>query len=152
MTTQEESNSIELEDTFILYGHPTKPHLLKLSPKILSIIPKQAENRERSSTLNHLQSIPIDDIYGCLCMKSVKDPTQCYLTFYLYTLRRSYGIAGIFSKKLGLRRTQHIFTYAIYPEYERNYAEVIRWHRQIKLAIYLRQNLPRKCDEIFFKK
>ena len=44
--TQEESNNIELEDTFFLYGHPTKPHLLKLTPINLSITSKQnaAEN------------------------------------------------------------------------------------------------------------
>jgi len=148
--TQEESNFIELEDTFFLYGHSTKQYILKLSPRILSITLKQDDNENRTSTINHTQLIPIDDIYGCLCMKSLRNSTQCHLTFYLYTLREPHGVSGIFSKKLGLYRSQQIFTYGTYNEYEKNLAEVIRWHRHVKYAIYLRQNLPRKFNEIFF--
>jgi hypothetical protein len=145
MTEENETNSIELEDTFFLYGHSTrKQYILKLSPINLSITLRQDENDDRTSTKNSTKLISIDDIYGCLCMKSTKNPTECHLTFYLYTLKRSNGISGIFSKKLDLHRSQKIFTYDIYHEYERNYAEVIRWHRHVKHAIYLRQNLPRK--------
>jgi hypothetical protein len=144
--TQDESNIIELEDTFFLHGHPTKPYLLKLSSISLSIIPKHDENDQR----NRIQSIPIDDIYGCLCMKSNSNPIICHLTFYLYGLKRSHGISGVFSKKNTLHRSQRIFTYATYDDFERNHAEVIRWHRYVKQAIYLRQNLPRNFNEIFF--
>jgi len=143
--TQEETNSIEIEDTFFLYGHsPSKQYLLKLSPINLSIKLKQDE------TGDHTQLISIDDIYGCLCMKSNQNSIECHLTFYFYTLKRPRGISGIFSKKLSLHRSQKIFTYGVYPEYERNFAEIIRWHRHVKYAIYLRQNLPRKFHEICF--
>jgi hypothetical protein len=137
--TEEEINSIEIEDTFFLYGHSSsKQYLLKLSPINLSIKLKQNE------TEDYTQLISIDDIYGCLCMKSNQNSTECHLTFYFYILRRPRGISGIFSKKFSLYRSEKIFTYGVYPEYERNFAEVIRWHRHVKYAIYLRQNLPSK--------
>ena len=65
---------------------------------------------------------------------------------YLYQLRRANGIVGIFSKTPSLYRSERTFTYATYNNYEQNHAEVIRWHRQIKQAIYYRRNLPRNID------
>ena len=90
--------------------------------------------------------IDIDEIYGCLCMKSSGTSIECHLTVYLYELRRARGIGGVFSKKPSLYRSHRTFTYATYDNYERNHAEVIRWHRHIKQAIYLRRNLPRRID------
>jgi hypothetical protein len=143
--TQEQSNIPELEDTFFLHNHPTKRYLLKLSPISLSIISKQDEHGER----NRIQTIPIDEIYGCLYMKSNVDPTLCHLTFYLYELRRSHGMSGIFSKKRTLHRSERTFTYGTYDDFEQNSAEVIRWHRHVKQAIYCQRNLPRNFNEIF---
>jgi hypothetical protein len=142
--TDEETNSIDLEDIFFLYGRTTKRYILKLSPKILSITLKQDDSANRTSTENSTQLIPIDDIYGCICAKSNKNPTQCHLILHLYTLRQAHGISGVFSKKLNLYRSQKTFAYGQYPDYERNSAEVIRWHRHVKHAIYLKQNLPGK--------
>lgn len=140
--TQEESNIINLEDTFFLNGHSSKQrYLLKLSPTTLSITTKQEES---SASTNNIQLISIDDIYGCLCMKSVEKSNQCHLTLYLYALRPPQGVGRIFSKKPTLHRSQRIFTYGKYDDYERNYAEVTRWYRYVTHAIYLRRNLPRK--------
>lgn len=139
MMSESDNNSIDLEDTFCAYGHPTNPYLLKLSSANLSIIPK--------SKPNAAEIIPIDDIYGCLCMKSSPNTLPCHLTIYLYSSNRSKGAS---SKKSHLRRTQRIFTYSTYNEYEKNYAEIIRWHRYIKYAIYLKRNLPRKSQVFFF--
>ncbi len=151
--TKEESNIINLEDTFFLYGHSSKQkYLLKLSPTTLSITAKQDENEETSSSINKTQLISIDDIYGCLCMKSVENSNQCHLTVYSYVLRPPHGVSGIFSKKPALHRSQHIFTYGSYNDYETNYAEVIRWHRHITHAIYLRRNLPCKFKGICLEK
>jgi hypothetical protein len=130
--TQEESRSIDLEDSFFLYDHTSKQYILKLSPTILSIISKHDENDTRV--------IPVDDIYGCLCMKSKTTDNQCYLTFYFYGLKQSNRI---FSTKLALHRSQETYVYARYNDYETNYAEIIRWHRQVTHAIYLRRKLPR---------
>ncbi|CAF4736539.1 unnamed protein product, partial [Rotaria sp. Silwood2] len=96
----------------------------------------------KSSSINNTRIIPIDDIYGCLCMKSTKNSNQCYLTFYLYILKRSHTFSGIVSKKRDFHRTQHTFIYGKYNDYETNYAEIIRWHNNVTYAIYLRRNLP----------
>jgi hypothetical protein len=137
--TREESSIPELEDTFFLHNHPTKRYLLKLSSLGLSIIPKQEEHGEK----NRVQTISIDDIYGCLYMKSNSDRNLCHLIFYLYELRRAHGVGGIISKKRSLHRSERTFTYGVYDDFERNSAEVIRWHRHVKQAIYFRRNLPR---------
>jgi uncharacterized protein (DUF2141 family) len=142
--TQDESRSIDLEDTFILYDDSPKQYTLKLSPASLSITAQQDENANRSLSINDTRLVPIDDIYGCLCMKSNKDSNQCHLTLYLNVLRAPQGISGIFSKKLALYQSQHIFTYGKYNDYATNFAEVVRWHRHVTEAIYLRRNLPRK--------
>ncbi|CAF3580099.1 unnamed protein product [Adineta steineri] len=141
--TQEDSNIINLEDTFFLYGHSSKyKYLLKLSPTTLTITTVSNENESRSLPLNNVKIIPIDDIYGCLCMKPLINSKQCYLTFYQYVLRPPQGFSGIFSKKPLLHRSQHIFSYGKYNDYDTNHAEVIRWHRHIAHAIYLRRYLP----------
>jgi len=128
-----DTNSIDLEDTFCLYGHPTNPYLLKLSSSSLSIIPKAKPNAG--------EIIPIDDIYGCLCMKTDANALPCHFTIYIYSPKNSKGAT---SRKSHLHRTHRTFTYSSYNEHEKNYAEIIRWHRYIKHAIYLRRNLPRK--------
>jgi hypothetical protein len=138
--TQDESRSIDLEDTFILYDDSPKQYTLKLSPASLSITAQQDENANRSLSINDTRLVPIDDIYGCLCMKSKTTDNQCYLTFYFYGLKQSNRI---FSTKLALHRSQETYVYARYNDYETNYAEIIRWHRQVTHAIYLRRKLPR---------
>ena len=143
---RDESDLPELEDTFFLPNYPTKRYLLKLSSSSLSIIPAPSEHEEKNST----QIMSIDDIYGCLYMKSNSDPNLCYLIFYLYELRRSHGVSGVFSKKRSLHRSERTFAYGTYDDFERNSAEVIRWHRHVKEAIYSRQNLPCNFDQIFF--
>lgn len=135
--TQADSNLPELEDTFSLYGHPTKRYRLKLSSTSLSITSQTDQDDKHRNQL-----ISIDDIYGCLCMKSAETSAQCHLVLYLYQLRRSEGIGGVFSKKRKLHRKQQTFTYANYNNYEENYAEIVRWQRYIKEAIYQRRNLP----------
>lgn len=143
MTEADSSNSTELEDTFFLYGHPTKRYRLKLSATGLSITSQTDQNEKHRD-----QSIAIDDIYGCLCMKSAQTSSQCHLALYLYQLRRPEGIGGIFSKKRKLHRTQRTFTYANYNDYEANHAEIARWQRHIKEAIYQQRNLPCNCHSI----
>ena len=135
---QADSNSTDLEDTFFLSGHPTKRYLLKLSPIGLSIT-----SRTDQDDKHRIETITIDDIYGCLAMKSAQVSSECYLALYLYQLRRSQGIAGIFSKTRRMYRAERIFAYGSYNKYEENYAEVVRWQRMINEAIYQRRNLPR---------
>ncbi|CAF0958943.1 unnamed protein product [Rotaria sordida] len=140
---QEELKSIDLEDIFFHYRHSSQQYILKLSLTNLSIVTKQDENKNKSSSsVNNTQIIPIDDIYGCLCMKSMKNSNQCCLTFYLYILKRSHTLSGIVSKKYDFHRIQHTFMYGKYNDYETNYAEIMRWHRHVTYAIYLRRNLP----------
>ncbi|CAF4953905.1 unnamed protein product [Rotaria sp. Silwood1] len=146
LMAQEELKSIDLEDIFCHYRHISKQYILKLSSINLSIILKQDENKNRSlsssSSVNNIRIIPIDDIYGCLCMKSKKTSNQCYLTFYLYILKRSHSISGIVSKKRDYHRQQYTFIYEKYNDYETNYTEIMRWHHHVASAIYLRRNLP----------
>ena len=143
---EDESRSFDLEDTFFLHGHSSKQCILKLSLNILSI-DLQNNDIENQSTLhnNSVQLVPIDDIYGCLCMKGNKNPIQCHLNLYLYTLRNVKSISGIFAKKEYLHRSQQIFTYTKFNNLNNNFAEVTRWHRSITYAVYLRRNIPRKC-------
>ena len=149
--TEDESRSFDLEDTFFLHGHSSKQCILKLSQNILSI-GLQNNDIENQSTLhnNNTRLIPIDDIYGCLCMQGNKNPVQCHLNLNLYTLRNVKGISGIFSQKENLHRSQEIFTYTKFNNFYSNLAEVTRWYRSITYAIYLRRNLPRKCCKKFF--
>ncbi|UJR22366.1 hypothetical protein I4U23_025428 [Adineta vaga] len=141
--TQDQSNLINLEDTFFLHGHSTKKrYLLKLSPIRLSITTIPSENDNRTSTIDNTRLIPIDDIYGCLCMKSAENTNKCYLTFYAYILRPPHGLSGMFSSKRTLHRSEHIFAYAKYDNYDANHAEVVRWYEHVTQAIYLRRNLP----------
>lgn len=141
--TQADSNTTDLEDTFFLSGHPTKRYLLKLSSIGLSIT-----SRTDQEDKHRIENIAIDDIYGCAVMKTSQASSECYLVLYLYQLRRSEGIAGIFSKTRRLHRTERIFGYGSYNKYEENYAEVIRWQRMIKEAIYQQRNLPRNSLRI----
>jgi hypothetical protein len=144
--TENELRSIDLEDIFSLHGYSSKQYNVKLSPTILSI---QSQNNDSGY---HSLSIPIDDMYGCLCMKSNNNPIQCHLTIYLYAIRRSKGISGVLSKKEGLHRSERTLTYSKFNEFETNFAEVTRWHRGITYAIYLRRNLPRKVSKSFTNK
>lgn len=143
---QEETKSTNLEDTFFDYHNTSKQYILKLSPTILSITTKPDDNVDPSLVINDTKIIQIDDIYGCLCMKSTKHPNQCYLTLYLYTLELSHTICAIISYKSEFHRTQCTFVYGKHNDYEANYAELVRWHRQITQAIYLRRNLPCRFD------
>jgi hypothetical protein len=120
------------EETFFLSDHATKTCRLKLSPDSLSIT-----SQDEPST-----RIDIEDIYGCLCMKALKSSVQCHLVVYLYVLKRAHGISGFFSKESTMHRSQKVFTFAKYDDYERNFAEVVRWHRRLTQAIYAKRNLP----------
>lgn len=141
--TQDAANSIHLEDTFFLYGHSLKTrYVLKLTPSTLTITTVPPATDARSSVATSMQLIAIDDIYGCLCMKPVRNSKHCHLTLYQYALRPATGIAGVLSSKRKLQRSQHIFTYGKYDGYEANHAEVVRWQRHIMQAVYLRRNLP----------
>jgi hypothetical protein len=138
------TRTIDLEDTFSLHGHSSKQYILKLSPTVLSISLQSAhQNTAQATSDDHLELIPIDEIYGCLCMKSYQSPIQCHLSLYLYTQRKPKGISGTFSKKESLYRSQRIFTYGKFDDYESNFAEMTRWYRAVTRAIYLRRNLPR---------
>lgn len=133
--TQETSNVINLEDTFHLHGHSTKKrYVLKLSPTHLSITTISNET--------DIRLVPIDDIYGCLCMKSVHKTNQCLITFYVYALRPSRGLNGILSSKRTFHRSEHVFAYGKHDNFDANQAEIVRWHRHITQAIYSRRNLP----------
>jgi hypothetical protein len=142
--SEDASRSIDLEDTFFLPDRSSKQYLVKLSPTVLSINLQHNHLEAQSTGNNNFKLIPIDDIYGCLCMKANHNPIQCYLSLYLYTLRRPKGLGGTFSKKESLYRSQQIFTYGKFNDFESNFAEVTRWYRCITYAIYLRRNLPRK--------
>ena len=140
--TENELRSIDLEDTFLLNEHSSKQYSVKLSPTVLSIRLQNNDNGDQ------LTLIPIDDIYGCLLMKAKNNPIHCHLAIYLYGMQRSKGVSGAFSNKEHLHRSQQTLTYAKFNDFESNLAEVTRWHRCIKYAIYLRRNLPRKYFKI----
>lgn len=141
------SSITELEDTFLVSTQSQKLCRLTLTSNDLSIIQLNNSTTNAataSSTAQNVRVIPIDEIYGCLCMKPAKHSNQCHLVIFLYVLRRSHSLAGIFSKKLSLHRSKRVFTYAKYDDYDRNSAEVTLWHRNITEAIYLKRNLPCK--------
>jgi hypothetical protein len=142
--SENETRSIDLEDIFSLHDHSSKQYILKLSPTVLSISLQTHQNTDQATSNDHLELIPIDEIYGCLCMKSYQSPIQCHLSLYLYTLRKPKGISGTFSKKESLHRSQRVFTYGKFNDFESNFAEMTRWYRSVTRAIYLRRNLPRK--------
>ncbi|CAF3675084.1 unnamed protein product [Rotaria sp. Silwood1] len=137
-----ESKLTEIQDNFFLHGQTTKPYIVKFSRNCLSISLQNNDNQEQSVPDNNIELISIDDIYGCLCMKDNKNPIQCHLNLYLYSLQKTKGISGTFSKKLSLQRSQLLLTYAKFNDYESNLAAVTRWHYYITNAIYLRRNLP----------
>ena len=139
--TDEEIFSIDLEDTFFLHHHPTKSFRLKLSSSVLSIQSIHSNN----STTNEI--IPIDDLYGCLSMKVHRNVNQCHLVLYLYALKRSKRLNGTLSNKGHLERSERIFTYGTFDDFQSNFTEVTRWHRAITQAMYLRRHLP--CKEYF---
>jgi hypothetical protein len=140
---------IDLDDTFFLHGHSSKPYRLLFSPIALTIEPSTASNasgdRSSSSALPKTQVIPIDDLYGCLCMKAKHNPLQCHLVLYLYALRRTKGIVGTLSQKQHLQRSETILTYGQQKDFQSNFAQVTRWQRAISQAIYRRRQLPGKC-------
>lgn len=132
--------TIDLEDKFHLHGHSSKPYLVKLSSTQLTIFSITNHNNNEIILTDHIQIIPIDDIYGCLCMKADHNPIQCYLSLYIYTLRKT----KTWIKKDHLHRTQRVLVYSKFDNYEQNFEEVTRWHRLITNAIYLKRNLPCK--------
>ena len=142
--SETEWNSANFEDTFFLHQHQSKQYILKLSPTVLSIHLATHHDGDQTTSNEHAELIPIEDIYGCLCMKSYQNAIQCHLTLYLYSIRKSKGIGGTFGKKENLHRSQRVYTYGKFNDFESNLAEMTRWHRAIKRAIYLRRNLPRK--------
>ena len=147
--TDETIQSVDLEDTFFLHGHSSKPHRLILSPSALTIHPSTAGNasgdRSASSVDPKSQLIPMDDLYGCLCMKAKHNPRQCHLVLYLYALRRTKGISGTLSKKQHLHRSEKILTYGEQEDFQSNFTQVTRWHRAITEAIFWRRQLPGRC-------
>jgi len=142
--SEDESRSIDLEDIFFLPDHPSKQYRVKLSSSVLSISLQNKQDGDQTTSNKSLQLIPIDDIYGCLCLKANFNPIQCHLSLYLYTLRQPKGVSGTFSKKGSLHRSQQILSYGKFDDFQSNLAEVTRWHRVLKYAIYLNRNLPRK--------
>jgi hypothetical protein len=142
--SEDESRSNDLVDIFFLHGHSSKEYMIKLFPTYLSINLQTKQNDDQTTLNNNLQLIPIDDIYGCICMKAYQNPIQCHLSLYLYSLKQAKGISGTFSKKENLHRSQKIFTYGKFDNFQNNFGEITRWHRGITYAIYLNRNLPGK--------
>ena len=141
----DDSRSAILEDTFFLHGHPSKQYLVRLSSSALSItLPNAGHGDNRAAAHDdHTQIIPIDDLYGCSCMKVNRNPNQCHLIFYVYGLKRSKGLlTGAPSKKSHLQRSQKIFVYAKFDDFQSNLARVTQWHQKVTNAIYLRRHLP----------
>jgi hypothetical protein len=141
--SEDDLKSIDLEDTFFLHGHSSKPYLVKLSSTVLSITPQATSSGDQATSVNNTKVIAVDDIYGCLCMKAKENALQCHLTLYLYAPRKNKSTTGTSSKKESLHRSEKILTYGKFDNYERNLAEITQWHRMISYAIYLRRNLPR---------
>ncbi|CAF0732393.1 unnamed protein product [Adineta ricciae] len=135
--TEDTSRSTELEDLFFLHANSTKQYLVKLSPTAISIAPHGAQQR------NQTRFITIDDVYGCLCMKSRKNAIQCHLTLYLYTTRKTRVCNTPITKQEKLRRLRQILTYGKFNDFESNLNEMTKWHDCVTNAIYLRRNLPR---------
>ena len=138
--TDDEISSIDLEDTFFLHQHPSKLYRLKLSPSLVSIR-RIAPNIDNPNEYDQ-ESIPLDDLYGCLFMKVKQNPNHCHLIFYVYTFKRSKRPNGTLSNKGRLERSEHIFTYGQYDNFQSNLTEVTRWHRAVTHAMYLRRRLP----------
>ena len=136
--TEDTSRSTELEDLFFLHANSTKQYLVKLSPTAISIAPHDAQQR------NQTRFIAIDDVYGCLCMKSRKNAIQCHLTLYLYTARKTRVCNTPITKKEKLRRLRQVLTYGKFNDFESNLNEMTKWHDCVTNAVYFRRNLPRK--------
>ena len=75
-------------------------------------------------------------------MKPLKSAVHCHFVVYLYVLKAAHGISAFFSKEATLHRWQKVFTFGKYAEYERNFAEVVRWYRHLTEAIFVKRNLP----------
>lgn len=142
--SENEWSSTDFEDTFSLHNHPSKQYILKLSPTVLSI---RHYHEDQTVSNDRVELIPINDIYGCLCMKSYQSTVQCHLTLYLYSLHKSKGIGASWNKKDNLHRKERVYTYGKFNDFQSNLAEMTRWYRTIKRAIYLRRNLPSKSKE-----
>lgn len=136
--TEDIARPTELEDLFFLHANSTKQYLVKLSPTIISIVPQDAQQR------NQTRSIAIDNVYGCLCMKSRKNAIQCHLTLYLYTTQRTRACSTPITKQEKMRRLRQVLTYGKFNDFESNLNEMTKWHDCVTNAIYLRRNLPRK--------
>lgn len=141
--TDEETSSIDLADTFYLHHHPSKAYHLKLSSSMILIHRVQTNSTHTEDSNDYDQeSIPIDDLYGCLFMKAKQNPNQCHLVFYIYTFKRSKRSNGTLSNKGRLERSTQIFMYRKYDDFQSNLTEVTRWHRAVTHTMYLRRRLP----------
>jgi len=149
--TENESGFIELEDTFFLPGPSIKQYVVKLSPTLITISIQNNPYEDNETLTSPIQLIPIDDIYGCLCMKTNLNQIRCYLSLYLYAYKPPKGISGVFSKHGTLNRSHLILTYGKFKEFANNFAEATRWHRGITYAVYLNRKLPRKRCKNFLK-
>ena len=132
----DECRSIELEDTFFLHDQSNKQCVVKLSPAGLAVMP--AAN---ASSSDPIRTIPLDDIYGCLCMKSKNNARQYHLIVYLYGLKGTSGLGGLCAKASVLYRSRCVFTYGKSSDGERNVSEVLQWYRRITQMIYVRRKL-----------
>ncbi|CAM4925194.1 unnamed protein product [Rotaria socialis] len=143
MTEGVTTTSDDMQDTFSLRDQSSKQYTVKLTTAALVIQLQTDDNREQSRTIkNNTQVIPIEDIYGCLCMKDNRNSIRCHLNLYLYSLQKASGATLPFSKKSNLQRSQLLLTYAKFNDFESNFGVVTRWHQSLKRAIYLKQNLP----------
>jgi hypothetical protein len=141
---EEDNRLLELEDMFVLHAQPSATYRVKLSSTALTLDLCVSNNRSTSNNPRHQQLIPIDDIYGCSCMKVKQNPLQCHLVLYLYTLQRTKGFTGTLSAKLYRHRSETILTYGKFDDFQLNFAQVTRWYQAIQQIMYIRRQLPGK--------
>ena len=134
----DEYRSMELEDTFFLHDQSNKQCVVKLSPTHLAIMPAAT-----ASSSDPVRTIPLDDIYGCLCMKSKNNAHHYHLIVYLYGSKGTSGLGGLCAKASTLYRSRCVLTYGEKSsDRERNLNEVLRWYRHVTQMIYVRRHLP----------
>jgi hypothetical protein len=123
----------DLEGRFFLANNVEgSASLVKLSSHRLVISASTSKSVERI--------IPIEDIYGCLCMRSPSSTTRpsYHLIVYIYSLSRVSG-------KSTMQRSQCKLTYeSSVDDDQRNLHEVLRWRDTVRQLIVIQRQLPRK--------
>lgn len=139
MTEEDLHRTLELEDDFNIHGNSSKIFRLKLCSTCLTI--EQVSSNNRST-------ISIDDLYGCLAMKSKENAIKCYLVLYLYVFKATNALSTTSPRRGSFHRREKVFTYRKFNDFAQNLAEMTRWTRLLKTFSFLRRQLPGKLRHL----